>query len=112
MRLISSMTRERYNELSPTGKIGISIPLPVATEDSNVNPEYFIDEKPNKLTRANSFMILDEVFIIRKKDYQGKASRLYHIFRQSDGRLVTSVPMTDKDKVISLVTRKYIEKVM
>ena len=77
--------------------------------EAEVITEYYIDETPKKLTKANSFMILDEVMIIRKKDYLGRSSKIFHIFRVSDGRLVTSVPLADKDEVIKLVTRKYFD---
>ena len=100
------MTRKQYNRLSDTGKIGIKPPdLPIEVKPVT---EFYMDELPKKLTKANSFLILDEVFVIRKKDYQNKASKIYHIFRVSDKRLVTSVPLKDKDEVIKLVTERYI----
>ena len=100
------MTVENYNKLSVKSRIGISAIDTSSTSNDNSSVEYFIDELPKKLSKANSFMIIDEVFIIRKKDYQGKATKIYHVFRHSDGRLVCSVPLDDKDEVVKLVTRK------
>ena len=52
-------------------------------------------------------MILDEVFYIVKKDYLGKSSRLYHVYRVEDKRLVTLG--VDKESTIKLVKDRYHE---
>jgi len=61
-----------------------------------------------RLTRANSFIIIDETFYIAKKACDGKASRLYHIYRVSDKRHITAIPKS-KEESIEIVKRKYCE---
>ena len=80
-------------------------------------PESIKDDEPmsdygrfeiKRLTKANSFMILDEQFYIAKKDCDGKSSRLYHVYRVFDMRHICPSTL-DKDETIRMVTRKYFE---
>ena len=101
------MTLEQYNLLSANSRIGIK-PIYEPTEelkDSKPIPYYSLPIK--RLTKASSFMILDEVFYIVKKDYLGKSSRLYHVYRVEDKRLVTLG--VDKESTIKLVKDRYHE---
>ena len=61
-----------------------------------------------RLTKANSFTVLGEVFHIGKKDPDGKATSIYHVARVADKRYVC--PSTkSKEDTIKMVQRKYIE---
>jgi len=101
------MTRKQYNRLSDTGKIGIKPPdLPIEVKPVT---EFYMDEIPKKLTKANSFLILDEVFVISRKDYNGRSKKVYFIYRASDGRLMCAIPLDDKNECIKLATKKYLD---
>ena len=76
--------------------------------DSSILPIYAQFEV-KRITKANSFMVLDEVFYIAKKKPDGKAdSVLYHVYRMSDMRYVCP-SYRDKASTIEMVQRKYHE---
>lgn len=108
MRLKKKMksTSSKYSHCT-YGYIGISVDSDSleAIEEVQVDKYALFDIK--RLTKANSFMILDEVFYIAKKDYAGKASpRLYHVYRVSDKRYIC--PSTkSKEETIAMVIKKY-----
>jgi len=77
-----------------------------ATKEVQLDKYALFDIK--RLTKANSFLILDETFYIAKKTPDGKASKIYHVYRVSDKRYVTPSPH-DKEETIKLVKRKYFE---
>lgn len=73
-------------------------------KDSCTRPLYAVFDI-KRLTKANSFIILDEVFYIAKKLYNGKPSSIYHVYRVSDKRYVCPSTL-DKEKTIEMVTDK------
>ena len=78
-----------------------------ATEGTKGIPKY-AEFEIKRLTKANSFLIVDEMFYIAKKRPDGKACSIHHVYRVSDKRYVTPSPHT-KEETIELVKRKYIE---
>ena len=92
-----------------TGKIGIAPPTDKVEEVVTQEDRYY-HERPKRLTKANSFMVLDEVMYIVKKEPTGKASVLYHTYRVSDLRYVCPSTLSKED-TIKMVRRKYNEQV-
>ena len=108
MSLISSMTRERYNELSPTGKIGIRVPSDSLEAPEEVCLMKYAEFDIKRLTKTTSFLAGDETMYIVKKDYKGKASVLFHVYRVSDKRYVCPSALSKED-TIKMVQRKYVD---
>jgi len=77
-------------------------------EDSCIRPIYAIFDI-KRLTKANSFTVLDDVFYIAKKLFNGKPSKIYHVYRVIDKRYVCPSTL-DKEETIKMVMNKYIEK--
>jgi len=94
-------------ELWKIGMKNIPTPLKNNYKDSSVRPLYGVFDI-KRLTKANSFMILDEVFYIAKKSFDGKASKLFHVYRVSDKRYVCPSVLS-KEETIEMVMNKYIE---
>ena len=103
------MKKSSFNLLSEKSKIGLSVDSDSLDSKVIVQMDKYLSEPIKKLTKANSFMILDEVFYIVKKDYTGKASRLYHVYRASDRRLVCP-SVLDKEGTIKMVMEKWIDR--
>jgi len=94
-------------------KIGIKPKLPKLEDnyqDSCIRPLYAIFDI-KRLTKANSFNVLDEVFYIAKKSFDGKPSKIYHVYRVSDKRYICPSVLS-KEETIDMVINKYIEKEM
>ena len=91
------------------GHIGIRVSSDSleATESVEGIPKY-AEFEIKRLTKANSFLIVDEMFYIAKKSPDGKASRIHHVYRVDDKRYITPSPRT-KEETIEYVKRKYIE---
>ena len=89
------------------GMIGISVDSDSLEAIEEVQTDKYALFDIKRLTKANSFMILDEVFYIAKKDPSGKPSpRLYHVYRMSDKMYVC--PSTkSKEETIAMVIKKY-----
>ena len=102
------MKKSSFNLLSEKSKIGLSVDSDSLDSKVIVQMDKYLSEPIKKLTKANSFMILDEVFYIVKKDYTGKASKIYHVYRVSDMRLVCP-SVLDKEDTIKMVMDKYID---
>ena len=102
------MKKSSFNLLSEKSRIGISVDSDSLEDKVIVQVDKYLTEPIKKLTKANSFTVLDEVFYIVKKDYTGKASRLYHVYRASDRRLVCP-SVLDKEDTIKMVMDKYID---
>ena len=100
------MNSTQYNLLDAKSRIGISVDSDSLEDTSSSKGNYHYLEPFKRLTKANSFLVFDEMFYIGKKDYQGKATKIYHVYRVSDLRLVTSSPHS-KDETIMLVKDKY-----
>ena len=109
MVIIGSMKKSQFNLLSEKSKIGISVDSDSLDSTAIVQVDKYLTEPIKKLTKANSFTVLDEVFYIVKKDYTGKASRLYHVYRASDRRLVCP-SVLDKEGTIKMVMEKWIDR--
>ena len=91
------------------GWIGLE-PISESLQDTKVveGNVWYAEFEIKRLTKANSFLVLDEVFYIAKKDYTGKATKIHHVYRVSDKRYVT--PSTkSKEETIEMVRRKYFE---
>ena len=102
------MKKSSFNLLSEKSRVGLSVDSDSLDSIVVVQGDKYLTEPIKRLTKANSFMILDEVFYIAKKDYLGKASRLYHVYRASDRRLVCP-SVLDKEDTIKMVMEKWIE---
>ena len=102
------MNKSQFNLLSEKSRIGISVDSDSLEDKVIVQVDKYLTEPIKKLTKANSFTVLDEVFYIVKKDYTGKASKLYHVYRVSDTRLVCP-SVLDKEDTIKMVMDKYID---
>lgn len=100
------MKASQYNLMSKKSRIGISVDSDSLEGTFVDKTDKYLNEAPKRLTKANSFMILDEVFYIAKKDYSGKSSRLFHVYRVSDRRLVCPSTL-DKEETIAMVRDKY-----
>ena len=104
-----SLTSSQYDTLDTKSKIGLSVDSDSLEATKEVQPnEWYAEFDIKRLTKATSFIILDETFYIAKKDYLGKASKIYHVYRVSDKRYITP-SLLDKEETIKLVKRKYIE---
>ena len=91
------------------GAIGINpIALEPTANDNDKRMQMYAKFDIKRLTKANSFLIMDEVFYIAKKDCNGKASKIYFVYRVSDKRLIAAVPKSKED-TINLIKRKYYE---
>jgi len=89
------------------GHIGISVNSDSLEATKEVKPnEWYAEFEIKRLTKANSFIVLDEIFYIAKKQPSGKACRIYHVYRVSDMRYVTP-SLHSKEETIKLVKRKY-----
>ena len=97
-----------YSRLSETSRIGISVDSDSLEAPETLNGYKYLSEPIKKLTKANSFSILDEIFYIVKKDFKGKANRHYHVYRMSDMMLIVAPPLSKED-TIKLVMERYIE---
>ena len=94
---------------SEFGMVGMSVKSDSLEDVKEVKGnEWYAEFAIKRLTKSNSFLILDEVFYIAKKTCDGKASRMYHVYRVSDLRYITSSPHT-KEKTIEIVQRKYVD---
>jgi len=95
-------------KLSQKSLIGLSVDSDglLDTKDTRGN-EWYAEFEMKRLTKVNSFLIVDEVFYIAKKDCHGKASRIYHVYRVSDKRYVTP-SVHSKEDTIKIVKRKYV----
>ncbi len=102
------MKKSSFNLLSDNSRIGISVDSDSLEELEMVQVDKYLSEPIKRLTKANSFTVLDEVFYIVKKDYTGKASKIYHVYRVSDMRLVCP-SVLDKEDTVKMVIDKYID---
>jgi len=102
------MKADSFNLLSDNSRIGISVDSDSLDSKVIVQVDKYLTEPIKRLTKANSFIVLDEVFYIVKKDYAGKASKIYHVYRVSDMRLVCP-SVLDKEDTIKMVMNKYID---
>ena len=90
------------------GHIGISVNSDSLEATKEVKPnEWYAEFTVARLTKANSFIVLDEIFYIAKKQPSGKACRIYHVYRVSDMRYVCP-SVLDKEETVKMVKRKYI----
>lgn len=102
------MDIDNYSRLSINSKIGISVDSDSLEDTKDVKAKTYASFEIKRLTKANSFIIIDEVFYLAKKNPLGKASSIYFVYRMEDMRLVTASPH-DKEKTIELVKEKYNE---
>lgn len=101
-------TQSKYSS-TEFGHIGISVSSDSLEETKEVQGDVYATFEVKRLTKASSFIIIDEVFYIAKKKPDGKASSIYFVYRVSDMRLVVASPHS-KEKTIELVREKYYER--
>jgi len=103
------MKKSTFNLLSNNSRIGIRVDSDSLedTKEVSLDKVYGLFEI-KRLTKATSFMVMDEVFYIGKKNPNGKASKIYHVYRVSDKRYVCP-SVLDKEETIRLVQRKYVD---
>ena len=89
----------------------------IGLEDTPKSLQATEDDKPmlgyalfdiKRLTKSNSFIILDESFYIAKKDINGKPCNTYQVYRVEDKRHICSSAL-DKEETINYVKRMYFE---
>jgi len=102
------MKQEMYSRLSDKSSIGISVDSDSLEAPEVDNLSKYTTHDIKRLTKANSFLIIDEVFHIGKKEPNGKASMLYHVTRMRDKRYVCPSVLSKED-TIEMVKRKYFE---
>ena len=97
-----------FNLLRQTSYGMIGVESPTETPDSNNDKvdDVFATFEIKRLTKANSFIVIDETFYIAKKLPDGKPASTYLVYRISDMRLIAS-SSKPKDETISIVQRKY-----
>ena len=100
------MTKSNFNKLSVLGRIGISITEDAVEATEDVCATKYAQFDIKRLTKATSFLAGDSVMYIVKKDYLGKASVLYHVYRVADKRYVCPSALS-KEETIRMVQRKY-----
>ncbi len=92
------------------GWIGISVDSDSLEDTKEVQPsEWYAEWNIPRLSKVNSFLILDEIFHITKTDHKGMKKTICFVYRVSDKRLVTASPHSKED-TIEMVKRKYIEQ--
>lgn len=101
------MKASDYSLLSDKSRIGISVDSD-SLDSNNIDeamPKYASFKMP-RLSKVNSFLIIDEQFHITKMDHTGKKGIIYHVYRVSDGRYVCPSTL-DKEATMNMVRRKY-----
>jgi len=102
----STSSQDKYG-MTEFGMIGISVSSDSLEAPKEVEPnEWYAEFEIKRLTRSNSFIIIDETFYIAKKDYKGKASKIYHVYRVSDLRYICPSVLS-KEETIEMVKMKY-----
>ena len=93
-----------FNKLSDKSRVGIK-PTLEATEATDTTQAY-AEFEIKRLTRSSSFMAHGETFYIGKKNPQGKATKIYHVYRVSDKKYVCP-SVLEKEETIMYVMSKY-----
>ena len=96
-----------YSRLSEKSSIGISVDSDSLEAPEVDNLSKYTTHDIKRLTKANSFLIIDEVFHISKKAPDSKQDKyLYHVTRVSDMRYICPSAL-NKEDTIRMVTSKY-----
>jgi len=91
--------------------IGLSVDSDSLEDTKEVIPmsEYAEFDFP-QLSKANSFLLIEEQFYIGKKQPSGKKGNIYYVYRVSDKRYICPSVLSKED-TIKMVTNIYMEYV-